>query len=296
MGKRCDCALSSLCVGVCVCVCCGQQPLPFRMDGLDSGVITEHYGKQRPLSHSQPLLLFASSFSLSSVSSLRLTLSPRYFSTTLDSAQKITVALTTFSRFCLLSSCDYHFPFSALHYLSISLTDYHLFSVLLPSNSYLHCISMAPNKSESQLYAAATTTQPVPSFTSVSMDLVHEVECQHPPPHYQQNTTLQLPTSLTSVAFCPADLSEPLPLLEWSKPDMTKQTAGQLVGLLSSSVCLCCWCGYLVFLYEHMCVSKVAVCIYSKGAMMPSAVQQSRKTSSSFHFYMQQTCYYFSLS
>lgn len=51
-------------------------------------------------------------------------------------------------------------------------------------------------------------------------------------------TTRWLLTSLTSVAFCHADLTEQLPLLQWTKPNIAKQTWEQLVGLLSSSECM----------------------------------------------------------
>lgn len=71
----------------------------------------------------------------------------------------------------------------------LSLLDYHLFSVL-HSNSYLLCFSLPPHRTHTQLFWQYFTipppppSQPTPSFTSVSMALVHAGECQHSPPHY----------------------------------------------------------------------------------------------------------------
>lgn len=74
MAGRCDCSLPL------VYLCgCSHAPwlaaLPFKMDGLESIDLTEHWGKQSPLSHSRSLPLSAGFFLHCSVSSLRVHLS-----------------------------------------------------------------------------------------------------------------------------------------------------------------------------------------------------------------------------
>lgn len=232
------------------------------MDGLDSGVITGHYGKdpkQRPLSLPQSLpLSLPLSLSLHSVSSPLLCLSTLLFLHNFSILPDFFNFFFLILTFLLLCSARclflYHSPFLAPHYLSVSVPCYHLFSILPPSCSYpfLHC---SPTKSlpVSPAPPPISPPSPTPSLTSVSVAPVHGVECQHPPPHYQQHTALRLPTSPTSVAFCTADWPEPLSLLQWTKTrhhQIDSRTVGLFIVCLGMCVCMSIWgfvhtCGYI---------------------------------------------------
>lgn len=119
-------------------------------------------GNKEPFHIHMALHLFASSFSLSPVSSLHLSWSPiRYFFEDANiSADSFPFYFFSNSQYLFLLSllfvCSAAVTIispSPLHYLSLFLLDYHLFSVLLHSNSYRLRFSLPPNCTHSQLSA-----------------------------------------------------------------------------------------------------------------------------------------------
>lgn len=187
---------------------------------------------------------------------------------------------------------------------SISLLDYRLFSVLLPSNSYLLCFSLPPNHSQSKLSALTH----------------HHHHHQHPsplPPSHlflwpwstRLNASTLLPIiSRTQLCDCPppwlllpfvlqTGLSHRLFYSGQNPTSLNRQRDSWSVYCLCVCVCVPWVLGVCVWTYVCVPVQLVnegvVICLHSKGKMKPSAVLQSRVTCSNFYFYKIQSYYIF---